>query len=83
MAASSSSSSAAAGPLFAVWLYDANGNRVALVDVPVPVPLIVVFNGVYYAWSFGVYWRYIAFSPFAATPDLGAPALSVLANPQQ
>ena len=78
-------SSSSAGPtgVFAVWLHDGAGNRVALVDVPVPMPLIVLFNGSYYAWSFHVYWRYVLFTPYAAQADLGAPQLSVVCEPMQ
>lgn len=89
MAASSSSSSGFGG-LFAVWLYDTNGVRVALVDVPVytnypfvtqTIPPLVTYLGNYYVWS-NVKWFYEQVTPFAATADVGAPLLSVVCNPQ-
>jgi hypothetical protein len=81
MAASPSSSSGGAGGGFAVWLYDTTFSRVALVDVPVPTPPVVNYQGGYYAWS-DVHWAYTRTTPYQPQPDLGAPQLSVLANPQ-
>ena len=80
MAAASSSSGA--GAAFAVYLYDNNFNRVALVDVPVPLPNLVTYLGNPYVWS-AIHWAYFPAVPYTAQGDLGAPQLSVLANPQQ
>jgi hypothetical protein len=88
MAVTSTSSSSGV-PTFAVWLWDATFTRVALVDVPVPLPNLVLYLGQYYVWS-AIHWGYQAANPdripgaaFAVSGDLGAPQLSVLANPQQ
>lgn len=75
------SSSASAG-VFAVYLYDANFNRVALVDVPVPLPPVLTFGGLTYAWS-RVHWAYTQTAPYTPQGDLGAPLLSVVADPFQ
>jgi hypothetical protein len=82
VAASSSSSSSGAAATFAVWLYDGSNNRVALVDVPVPMPNAVTFQGYTYVWS-NVHWYYQQTVPFAAVSDVGLAALSPLSNPQQ
>lgn len=90
MPATSTSSSSGA-PGFAVWLYDQNFTRVALVDVPVPLPNLVIYLGRYYVWS-SVNWCYELANPnfagnigqgYTVQGDLGAPQLSVVANPQQ
>jgi hypothetical protein len=81
MAASSSSSGAAR--IYSVWLYAADGKtRIALVDLPWPLPAIVVYQGNYYAYSPFVSSKYVQESPYVATADLGAPPLSVLAFPE-
>ena len=94
MAASPSPSpSPAAQALFAVWLHDANGNRVALVDVPMytgvsafaavqSLPAIVQYQGNYYFWS-TVFQRYVQEPPYPASADVGLPLFSVVCNPQQ
>jgi hypothetical protein len=79
--ATSSSSSGGAGGGFAVWLWDPNFVRVALVDVPVPTPPVVNYLGKYYAWS-NIHWGYQQTTPYQPQPDLGAPQLSVLHQPQ-
>jgi len=86
------SPSSSPGPAtFAVTLYDPNGNKVAVVDlpmiapspgVPASLPPVVLYAGAYYAWSNNVFWRYTATTPFAAQTDQGAPVLSVVCNPQ-
>ena len=80
--AASSSSSGAAATTYAVWLFDANFNHIVLVDVPVPLPNLLLYQGQYYVWS-NVHWGYQLTTAYSPLVDLGAPQLSVLANPQQ
>ncbi len=75
------SSSGTAGRTFKVDLYNQSFQRQGSVDVPVPLPPILIYQGQYYAWSFRQ-GAYTAAQPFTPQADLGAPALSVLANPQ-
>ena len=77
-----SSSSSSGQPLYAVWLYDTNFVRVALIDVPVPLPNLVTYLGLQYVWS-KVHWAYLQSTAFIAGTDAGAPLLSVVADPQQ
>lgn len=77
--AASSSLGAAVGQV-AVWLYDQNSNRVALVDVPAKLPALVLYLGLYYVWSHPLV-GYQVQTPFAAAADLGLPQASVVADP--
>lgn len=79
MAASPSSLSAAAGTV-AVYLLDANKNRVALVDVTVPLPPLILYQGNYYVWQHPTTGYQVA-TPYAAVVDLGLPQVSVVADP--
>jgi hypothetical protein len=78
----SSSSSAGPSPGFAVYLYDNNFNRIALVDITVPVPNLINYLGNRYVWS-NVHGAFFPAVEQVVTGDLGSPQLSVLANPQQ
>jgi hypothetical protein len=60
MAVSSSSSSLAPG--LPVWLYNVAFVRVALVNVPTPLPPVVLYQGIYYAWSV-IHWCYFQTTP--------------------
>jgi len=81
MAVSVSSSSLAA-QLFAIKLYDATGHFVATVDVPSPVPPLLLYKGNYYVYSSWIYSRYVQAVPYTTPTDLGAPPLSVVAFPE-
>ena len=78
MAASSSSS---AVPGQKVWLYDPSFTRVAIVLVSNPLPPIVVYAGLYYAWS-NIHWAYMQTVPYQATLSTSPQEISVVANPQ-
>lgn len=80
MAASSSSSSSGAAGQVAVNLYDANRNIVAVVDLPVPLPALVLYLGNYYVWQHPTTGYQVA-TPFVAQQDLGAAKASVVADP--
>lgn len=79
--AAASSSSLAAGKTFALKLFDSKGIFVATVDVPWPLPALILYQGNYYAYSYAIYSRYVQVVPYTPTTDLGAPALSPLAFP--
>jgi len=77
-----SSSSLAAGRTFSIWLHTTGGLRVSKVDVPWPLPALLLFGGKYYVYSETIYSGYVEAVPFVPTADLGAAALSTLAFPQ-
>lgn len=80
MAASSSSSGG--GQVFQVNLYSADGKTLlAKVDVPVPMPMVLQYQGNTYVYSNFVHTGYVQTVPFVPPTDLGAPSLSVLAFP--
>lgn len=75
------SSSLAAGRTFAVWLVDQNFNRQAKVDVPVPMPPLLLYQGFYYVWNRRQF-AYTHVEVYTPTADLGAPELSVVSDIQ-
>lgn len=79
MASSSSSSGAS---VFAVNLYDTNFSLVAVVDIIMPMPNLLAYQGKNYVWS-NVHWGYMQTTAYNAVLDAGAPSLSVLSWPQQ
>lgn len=84
-----SSSSLAAGPVYAVDLYDQNFYKQATVDVPVTrsvggeagPPALLTYQGKSYLWNVRQF-AYTMVQPYSPQADLGAPRLSVLADPQ-
>lgn len=83
-----SSSSLAGLPVFAVDLYNQNFQKQGTVDVPVTrsvggetgPPALVQFQGQSYVWDHRQN-AYTAVQPYSPQADLGAPRLSVLADP--
>ena len=80
--AASSSSSGGIGGVFRVNLYNSTGKTlIAQVDVPVPMPLVLTYQGNTYVYTNFVTTGYVQTTPFVPNTDLGAPPLSVLAFP--
>lgn len=83
-----SSSSLAGLPVFAVDLYDQSFFKQATVDVPVTrsqggesgPPALITYQGRNYVWDRRQN-AYTAVQPYSPQADLGAPRLSVLADP--
>lgn len=75
--------SGAVGPGTNYKVVDADGTmtRVAQVFVQVPLPDIVVYQGLYYSWS-AIRGCYLQTTPYQATAALpSSPLLSPVANP--
>jgi hypothetical protein len=77
------SGSGAPVPIFRIGLWSNNGKTlIANVNVPSPLPPLILYQGNYYVYSSWIYSRYVQQTPFAAIADLGAPILSVVAFPE-
>lgn len=73
-----SSSSAAAGALVGVYLYNSTKGRVAYVGVPPPLPALILYLGNYYVWSpvNQIYQVQTAYSASITTRPAASPAAS-------
>jgi len=68
--------------LFRIKLFTENGAFVDRVDVPWPIPPLLLYKGVYYVYSEWIYSRYVRATPLQVFDDSGQAPLSHVTFPE-